>query len=62
MDISDLFLTCNTIVNGEIKGHCDAIIEKLNKLLSMADKKGQKKRLKKMKKKVKKITKCAKRR
>ena len=62
MDISDLFLTCNTIVNSEIKGHCDVILEKLNKLLPMTDKKGQKKRLRKMKKKIRKIAKFAKRR
>ena len=48
-------------MSDEIKGHCDVIIEKLNKLIPMTDTKGQKKRLKKMKKKVKKVTKFAKR-
>jgi methyltransferase-like protein len=44
-------------VDTEIKEHCDAIIEKINTLTSLANKKGQKKTLKKLKKKVKKIRK-----
>ena len=61
IDVASIFLTCNTIVNDEIDGHCDAIIEKLNMLIPLSDTKGQLKRLKKMKKKVKKVTKFAKR-
>ena len=61
IDVSNIFLTCNIIVSDEIKGHCDVIIEKLNKLIPMTDTKGQTKRLKKMKKKVKKVNKFAKR-
>ena len=57
VDITDVFMTCNTIVYSDIKGHCDAILEKLNTLISLADKKGQKKKLKKLRKKVRKILK-----
>ena len=57
IDVASIFLTCNTIVSDEVKGHCDVIIEKLNKLIPLTTTKGQKKRLKKMKKKVKKVTK-----
>ena len=57
IDLTNLFLTCKTIVDIEIKEHCDAIIEKINTLTSLANKKGQKKTLKKLKKKVKKIRK-----
>ena len=59
IDFNTLFTTCNTIVNSEIKEHCDAILEKLNTLLPMTNKKGQKKNLKRMKKKVKKVSKFA---
>ncbi len=59
IDLTNLFLTCKTIVDSEIKGHCDAIIEKINALTSLANKKGQKKNLKKLKKKVKKIRKVS---
>ena len=61
VNLNDLFLTCKTIVNTEIKGHCDVITESVNKLLSMTEKKGQRKALKKLKKKVKKVIKFAKR-
>jgi len=61
INLNDLFLTCKTIVNTEIKGHCDVITESVNKLLSMTEKKGQKKALKKLKKKVKKVIKFSKR-
>ena len=54
---NDLFLTCKSIVDTEIKGHCDKIIEKLNILIPLSKGKGQRKRLKKMKKKVTKICK-----
>ena len=57
IDVASIFLTCNIIVSDEVKGHCDVIIEKLNKLIPLTTTKGQKKRLKKMKKKVKKVTK-----
>jgi predicted DNA-binding protein YlxM (UPF0122 family) len=62
VDITDLFMTCNTIVYSDIKGHCNAILEKLNQLIPMSHKKGQKKKLKKLKKKVKKIAKIVRRR
>ena len=61
IDVSNIFLTCNTIVSDEIKGHCGVIIEKLNMLIPLSDTKGQLKRLKKLKKKVRKVTKFAKR-
>lgn len=61
VNLNDLFLTCKTIVNTEIKGHCDVITESVNKLLSMTEKKGQRKALKKLKKKVKKVSKFSKR-
>ena len=61
INLNDLFLTCKTIVNTEIKGHCDVITESVNKLLSMTEKKGQRKALKKLKKKVKKVIKFSKR-
>ena len=61
VNLNDLFLTCKTIVNTEIKGHCDVITESVNKLLSMTEKKGQRKALKKLKKKVKKVIKFSKR-
>ena len=57
IDVTSVFLTCNTIVSAEIKGHCDAIIERLNTLIPLTTTKGQKKRLKKMKKKAKKVSK-----
>lgn len=57
VDITDLFMTCNTIVYSDIKGLCDVILEKLNTLISLTDKKGQKKKLKKLRKKVRKILK-----
>jgi len=57
IDLNNLFLTCKTIVNTEIKSHCDVIIEKLNMLIPLSEKKSQKKSLKKLKKKVKKILK-----
>ena len=57
IDLTSLFFTCNTIVNKEIRGHCDIIIERVNKLLSMTEKKGQKKKLRKLKKKVRKVMK-----
>ena len=57
--VNDLFLTCKTIVDTEIRGHCDKIIEKLNILIPLTKKKAQRKRLKKMKKKVKKICKLS---
>ena len=60
INLNSLFLTCKTIVNTEIKSHCDVIIEKLDKLISMTKKKGQKKRMEKLRKKVKKIYKFAK--
>ena len=61
VNLNELFLTCKTIVNTEIKGHCDVITESVNKLLSMTEKKGQRKALKKLKKKVKKVSKFSKR-
>ena len=61
VNLNELFLTCKTIVNTEIKGHCDVITESVNKLLSMTEKKGQRKALKKLKKKVKKVIKFSKR-
>lgn len=57
MNITDVFMTCSTIVNSEIRGHCNEIIEKLNTLIPLSEKRGEKKRLKKLKKKVKKISK-----
>ena len=57
VDIGDVFSTCKTIVNSEIKVHCDAITEKLNTLIPITDTKGQKKRLKVLRKKVKKVSK-----
>jgi len=61
VNLNELFLTCKTIVNTEIKGHCDGITESVNKLLSMTKKKGQRKALKKLKKKVGKVSKFSKR-
>ena len=61
VNLNELFLTCKTIVNTEIKGHCDVINESVNKLLSMTKKKGQRKALKKLKKKVGKVSKFSKR-
>ena len=57
IDLSNLFLTCKTIVNTEVKDHCDTILEKLNTLIPLSEKKGQTKRLKKMRKKVRKLRK-----
>ena len=62
MNVTDIFVTCSRIVNGEIREHCNAIHEKLNQLIPMSHKKGQKKKLKKLKKKVKKIAKIVRRR
>ena len=61
VDITDIFMTCSTIVNGEIRGHCDSILEKLNTLIPMTNKKSDKKKLKKLRKKVKKIVKFTRR-
>ena len=57
MDITDLFITCNTIVNSEIRGHCDSIVEKLDTLIPIANKEEQKERLEELKKRVEEITK-----
>ena len=50
MDITDLFITCNTIVNSEIRGHCNLIMERLDSLIPIADKEEQKERLEELKK------------
>ncbi len=57
MDITDLFITCNTIVNSEIRGHCNLIMERLDSLIPIADKEEQKERLEELKKRVEEITK-----
>jgi hypothetical protein len=57
INLNELFLTCKTIVNTEIKDHCNIILERINSLVSLSEKKGQRKTLKKLKKKVKKVRK-----
>jgi hypothetical protein len=44
-------------VNDEVKGHCDAIIERLDVLIPLSNGKGYKKKLKKLRKKTKKLKK-----
>ena len=56
IDYSQLFLIGGT----GIKKSCNVIVEKLDKLISMTKKKGQKKRMEKLRKKVKKIYRFAK--
>ncbi len=56
IDYTQLFLISDT----GIKKSCNVIVKKLDKLISMTKKKGQKKRMEKLRKKVKKIYKFAK--
>ena len=56
IDYNQLFLISDT----GIKKSCNVIVKKLDKLISMTKKKGQKKRMEKLRKKVKKIYKFVK--
>ncbi len=56
IDYNQLFLDSGT----GVKKSCNVIVEKLDKLISMTKKKGQKKRMEKLRKKVKKIYRFAK--